>query len=378
MRKINLRTSCQEDCDTILKLVSDMKYKVKYGKTYTQKPLPYWEGMPRFSQIKKEAFALFTIETDLPSTELTDIFQQNITDRTKSIWFPKLVNRVRGKWVSHSNLKPQYPVYIISKDRPRCMTANIMNILDIDYKIVVEPVDVDSYKEIHGEDKLLVLPFSNLGQGSIPVRNWVWGHSTENGYDWHWILDDNIEDFNYLTDNTRDCVRTSSIFRYAEDFVNLHDNIGQAGFNYYSFCKGTDPVPPYYVNTRIYSCILINNSIPFRWRGKYNEDTDLSIRILKSGMCTLLFNAFMAGKVTTMRMKGGNTDNVYIDNDNRYKFAESLYEQHPDIVRITQKFGRWHHQVNYKGFTQKLNRIKDPEFDYYNDLYFTNKEKDHV
>jgi hypothetical protein len=49
-------------------------------------------------------------------------------------------------------------------------------------------------------------------------------------------------------------------------------------------------------------------------------------------------------------MKGGNTDNVYIDGDNRFKFAQSLVEQHPDVVSVTWKFNRWHHQVNYKPF----------------------------
>ena len=50
-------------------------------------------------------------------------------------------------------------------------------------------------------------------------------------------------------------------------------------------------------------------------------------------------------------LKGGNTDNVYgEDADFRRKFADSLKEQHPDVVEVTWKFGRWHHQVDYSGF----------------------------
>ena len=56
-----------------------------------------------------------------------------------------------------------------------------------------------------------------------------------------------------------------------------------------------------------------------------------------------------------MTLKGGNTDEVYIDGDNRLKFAQSLKEQHPDLVEITKKFGRFHHQVNYKPF--KKNKL---------------------
>jgi hypothetical protein len=180
----------------------------------------------------------------------------------------------------------------------------------------------------------------------------VWDHSLLNGDKRHWILDDNIEGFHRLNRNMKPKVTSGTIFKCAEDFVERYENVGIAGFNYYSFCKTTDRVPPYYLNTRIYSCILIDNSLPYRWRGRYNEDTDLSIRALKDGYCTVLFNAFLAGKVTTMRMKGGNTDNVYTDGDNRRKFAESLKEQHPDIVEVVWKFNRWHHQVNYKPFKE--------------------------
>jgi hypothetical protein len=101
--------------------------------------------------------------------------------------------------------------------------------------------------------------------------------------------------------------------------------------------------------------VRFKNDLPYRWRGRYNEDTDLSLRALKDGWCTVLFNAFLAGKVTTLRMKGGNTEEVYGDTDNRKEFAESLQQQHPDVVKVTWKFNRWHHQVNYKPF--KKNKL---------------------
>jgi hypothetical protein len=57
-------------------------------------------------------------------------------------------------------------------------------------------------------------------------------------------------------------------------------------------------------------------------------------------------------------MKGGNTEEVYAKNqkefDNRRTFAESLKAQHPDVVEITMKWGRWHHHVDYSGFRQQL------------------------
>lgn len=252
-------------------------------------------------------------------------------------------------------MNPKYPIYIISKGRwKNRLTARSLERMNVPYKIVIEPQEFDNYSAVMDKDKILVLPFSNLGQGSIPARNWVWDHSIKNGWSKHWILDDNIEAFNRLNRNMKPEVRTGAIFKAAEDFVDRYENVAISGFNYYSFCKSTDAVPPFYLNTRIYSCILIDNAIPYRWRGRYNEDTDLSLRALKDGYCTILFNAFLAGKVTTMRMKGGNTDELYAD-DGRKKMAEALRDLHPDVTRVVWKFNRWHHQVDYRKF--KKNKL---------------------
>jgi hypothetical protein len=151
-------------------------------------------------------------------------------------------------------------------------------------------------------------------------------------------------------------------FAAAEDFVDRYKNVKMAGMNYTYMLVPSEQThykKPYYLNSRIYSCILISNDVDHRWRGQYNEDTDLSLRILKDKHCTMLFNAFLCGKITTLSMKGGNTEEVYNFNsddkeyDDRYEFAKSLQDQHPDVTTITKKFDRWHHQVDYSSFNQK-------------------------
>lgn len=247
-------------------------------------------------------------------------------------------------------MNPKYPVYIISKGRwQKRQTSKALEMMNVPYHIVVEPQEFDLYAQFIDKSKILTLPFSNLGQGSIPARNWVWEHAISIGAERHWILDDNMDSFYRLNRNMKLIVTDGAIFKCAEDFVDRYENIGIAGFQYNSFVFKDAVVPPYRLNTRIYSCILIKNDLPHRWRGRYNEDTDLSIRVLKDGWVTMLFNAFLVNKETTMRAKGGNTDELY-QGDGRKMMAESLAEQHPDIAKVTWKFGRWHHQVDYRKF----------------------------
>ena len=61
--------------------------------------------------------------------------------------------------------------------------------MGVPYRIVVEPQEFDNYAQYIDPSKILTLPFSNLGQGSIPARNWVWEHSIQEGHQRHWILD---------------------------------------------------------------------------------------------------------------------------------------------------------------------------------------------
>jgi hypothetical protein len=150
-------------------------------------------------------------------------------------------------------------------------------------------------------------------------------------------------------------------FKAIEDFVDRYENIALAGPDY-TFMGQKQPtrrnVPPFIANTRVYSCILIKNDIPYRWRGRYNEDTDLSLRALKDGYCTILFYFCSQDKQATMTMKGGNTESLYKlgdGKDGRLLMAQSLQALHPDVVKITRKWGRWQHQVDYRPF--KKNRL---------------------
>jgi hypothetical protein len=251
-------------------------------------------------------------------------------------------------------MNPKYPVYIISKGRWESrLTSKALEARGVPYRIVVEPQEREQYAAVIDPRKILVLPFSNLGQGSIPARNWVWEHSIAEGAARHWILDDNIREFYRLHENTYFRTTSGVTFCAIEDWADRYINIAMTGMQYFMFAKRKQKIPPLVMNTRIYSCILLKNDLPYRWRGRYNEDADLSLCILKGGWVTALFQAFLAEKMPTMKMKGGNTDELY-QGDGRLKMAQALQMQHPDVTRIDRRWGRWQHIVDYRPF--KKNR----------------------
>jgi len=255
-------------------------------------------------------------------------------------------------------MQPRYPIYIPSKGRHDSrLTVKALERMGVAYHIVVEPQEFDAYAKVIDESKILVLPFSN--RGLIPSLNWIWEHSIERGFARHWALDDNIRVFKRTANGYRVPVYDGSPFCAIEDYVDRFSNVRLAGMQYSMFCTNkVVRAKPYLLNGRVYSCLLVDNSMRFRWRRFYNADTDMNLRILKSGDCTMVFYALSADKMRTMTVKGGLTDHYQKKGevDGRLEMAKSLVQQHPDCVKIVWKWGRWQHKVDYRKF--RGNKLK--------------------
>lgn len=261
-------------------------------------------------------------------------------------------------------IKNKFPIFIVSKGRSHSrLTMKALDEIGCDYRVIVEKCDYDAYAKVIPKGIILVLPEKYKNEydkfwsdsevegktGPGAARNYAWDLSISEGFSHHWVMDDNIDAFHRLNRNEKWEVRTPAIFKAMEDFSLRYSNVAISGPNYYSFCKASDAVPPFILNTRIYSCLLIRNDIPFRWRGTYNEDTDLCLRALKGGWATIQFNAFLQGKVTTQRMSGGNTEEFY-GHEGTLKKSKMLEDMHPDCAKVVWKFNRWHHHVDYSRF----------------------------
>jgi len=268
-------------------------------------------------------------------------------------------------------MKNKYPIYIISKGRwNQRHTAKALESMNVNYYIVVEANEVNKYSQFIKSSQILTLPQEYLDNydtfwprepdnktGPGAARNFCWEHSIATGHKRHWVLDDNIYKFHRLNKNKLHVVRTPAIFRATEDFIDRYENVKIAGFQYEMFVpmKTFDyPHKPFNINSRIYSTLLIENNTRHRWRGRYNEDTDLSIRVLKDGFCTIQINAFQQGKATTQKMDGGNTSEFY-EKEGTAKKSQMLKDMHPEITNIVWRYNRVHHEVDYSVFkTNKL------------------------
>jgi hypothetical protein len=270
-------------------------------------------------------------------------------------------------------MNPRFPIYIPSKGRAdsRC-TMRYLDAMGVPYRVIVEHSEWSTYAAVIDPAKLLLLPVSYVedydacmvlapGQspGSGPARNFAWDHARSEGAPWHWVIDDNVRGFYRCNRNAKGRVTDGTVLRCMEDFVLRYTNVAMAGPNYEFFVVRGEARAPFTLNTRIYSCNLIRTDLPFRWRCRYNEDTDLSLRMLKAGWCTILFNAFLQKKTWTRTMAGGNTSAFYAQEGTLVK-SQMLARLHPDVTRIAWKYERWHHHVDYRPFRRnQLQRRPD-------------------
>jgi hypothetical protein len=362
-------------------------------------PWSLWDGMPHY--VPKSAGQGFAeIELEFECDEAVDDFFKKIdfevTDKTKSIWYPKLESN-KYKGIRYLNAGdndeknyPKYPIYIVSKTRWEIrLTSDTLIRMGVKHYMVIEASQLEQYKA--AVDKkwvtLLVLDpkyqdeydtCDDLGntksKGPGAARNFAWDHSIANGDKRHWVTDDNISHFYRHDSDKRTPTLSGAIFRAMEDHSDRFSNCYMSGPHYRFFVVPGDNVPPFVQNCRIYSTNLIRNDIkdkdgnPLRWRGRYNEDSILSLDILSTGNCTIQYNAFTTGKLVTQACSGGNTTEFYEKEGTKPK-SQMLADQYPKIAKVTWMHNRWHHHVDYAPFRQNRlieepNQYRNPDSEY--------------
>lgn len=376
----------------VLTVFGDLEYEnPRY--VFEDNPWDLWQHMPEYNPKNipsKDAYLTLEITFDDQAAvdKFAALLDHPITDQTKSTWYPKKAHdkyvtgylgeyQRTGSYLEANH--PKYPIYIVSKTRWSVrLTSDSLIEMGIKHYMIVEESQYEQYKQ-HTDPEwvtLLILPQRYLDEydtcddlgatkskGPGAARNFAWDHSISIGAKRHWVMDDNQKRFFRSNADKRYYAMSGAIFRAMEDHSDRFENVYISGPHYRFFVVPDENRPPFVQNCRIYSCLLILNDIPYRWRGRYNEDTDLSLRVLKDGHCTIQYNAFSTGKLVTQAVAGGNTAEFYAKEGTLPK-SEMIERLHPDVAKVTWMNNRWHHFVSYDKF--RANRLIPVKNAYYN------------
>ena len=285
--------------------------------------------------------------------------------------------------------KPKYPIYVISKGRYKkhYFTTKHLILMKLSFNLIIEKDEENDYKnlikKLKGDEyvKILILPKKlKTIESSTPARNFAWNNSIKAGHKKHWILDDNINGFYRYNKNCKRLMKDGSFFTIIENISDNYKNVMLSSPQYSSFVPEISlNRKKYIINSRCYSCILINNKIDkkvddMKWRLKYNEDTDLTLRVLKTKKyTTLLFNCLLIGKMATGTCKGGNQKIYKNHTQEGYKLKlQTLQKYHPE-VKTSFKNKKIHHHIDYSIYKQKLVKSKNKKIKNWNKYIKINK-----
>lgn len=233
----------------------------------------------------------------------------------------------------------KYPVCIVSKDRSdTCTTHTLLDFEGVKWFYMVEPKDYDAYVARFGKSK--VINIEQNDKGIYYVRNYCIEWSKKNGYDKHWQVDDDLRSLHYRPMNfikgIRDSTRIenpSSMLSYIEDISIKCVNYGAGCLTHdgFAFSKKNDVD----INKMIYCFQLINNSIKSRYQPHTSEDVDFSVRILKEGYVTMVFNKYSFRTPASGSLKGGCNSSI------DYKKIGNVDNRKLRNLKLCQTYPQW-------------------------------------
>lgn len=268
-------------------------------------------------------------------------------------------------------------IYIISKGRPQCTTARTLLKLNYpgEWFIVCGNNDetIPQYQANYGKDKVLIFDWyeevkktdflDNLGvekysSGAVPVRNATMEISKNRGEIRHWQLDDDYPAFIKYDKITRKniTIKSGEVLQFEMGKLaqfGYEANLQNIG---YQPSSNTFPDNAFLFSKRVFNAHNLPSETEkfVKWRARMNDDTVNAIDVIKNGGFEISVNYLGMNTVQTQTEAGGNTD-LYIDNGTVRKTAYAIIAS-PLSVTLVIKFGRYHHQNNWRKISPKLIR----------------------
>ena len=222
-----------------------------------------------------------------------------------------------------------FSIYVPSKGRPDCITANQLKKYKINFNIVIEPQDYNNYK--NNWSNLLVLGKND--QGISYARQSIINYAKMNKQKWIWMIDDDITEWWYRKDN-QGCIKADiSFLKDIENNILKHpdkNRIGQFGLYHCVWaCKKNCNIPFISQNVGLVQVVgfnLDNINIEYDQSLDGMEDQDFTLRLLKNGIITLRYNCFSFKTFG----KGSNKGGLYhfYKNNPIFETIKRFYKKH--------------------------------------------------
>lgn len=243
----------------------------------------------------------------------------------------------------------KWPVFIPSKGRPDSVLVN--KILQTSY-VVVEPQERLIYEQKIGKGRLVVLPENNQGIGY--VRQFILNHARAAGYDWYWMLDDDISAF-YKTRNSKlEKISGEQALCAGEEVISKAGLVGQASLEYAQFAWSQTKPTKYFGYCDVAVAINVELTRLANYRSEMNlkEDRDFTLQILSNGALTMRCSQISFRAPKNGSNKGGLQD-VYARSGREEAAVDRMCLAWPGIVtKQLKKDGRIDCKIDW-GFFKK-------------------------
>ena len=221
-------------------------------------------------------------------------------------------------------------IYIISKGRPHCRTANTLTNMGYtgEWFIVCGNNDntIDEYIKNWGKERILVFDWYNevkesdlldnfgvekMSSGAVPVRNATRKISILRGELRHWQFDDDYTSFYHINNKLEKWHRLTGL-EFENELNKLASyahkvSLGNIGF---AVASDTRPETVKMLGHRVFNAhnLPSDEKLFMKWRSRMNDDLINAIETYRSGNYELFVKYMNITMQPTQSESGGNTD----------------------------------------------------------------------
>lgn len=265
-------------------------------------------------------------------------------------------------------------VYIISKGRPQCKTAQTLEKMEYpgEWFIVCGNNDetlpeyqdawgehvlvFDWYDEVTRTDTLDNFGFDEMASGACPVRNATARISRERGELRHWQFDDDYTQFKHVNPELTKNVNFKSGREFESWLLALAEFGHRAGLKNIGFPPGSEAYPN---RGKTFGSRVFNaHNMPSTeelfepWVSRMNDDTINAINVYRHGGREMSLRCMNMLMPPTQSEKGGLSDIYKLEGTVRKSAYPVLVA--PVAAQLVVRFGRYHHKVNWGKLVPKV------------------------